>query len=127
VAGDYDARTSLAGGTTDTRQSSAPLPQPSLRPPPTDDEFFALMDRLDPASSRATLLAVRDTAVTAWEHPQASAYSKAFAAYVAGQAFYSLGDVAQAVQWIERADALRPGYQPYTSLLQTYRQLLSGY
>jgi predicted Ser/Thr protein kinase len=127
MPGASDTRGFPTGGTTDTRQGAGTAPPPSLRPPPTDDEFFALMDRLDPASSRATLLAVRDTAVTAWEHPQASAYSKAFAAYVAGQAFYSLGDVAQAVQWMERADALRPGYQPYTSLLQTYRQLLSGY
>ncbi|HEX6069416.1 MAG TPA: protein kinase [Longimicrobiaceae bacterium] len=127
VTGANEIRTSLAAGADDTRQGGTAVPSPTLRPPPTDDEFFALMDRLDPASSRATLLAVRDTAVTAWQHPQASAYSRAFAAYVAGQAFYSLGDVAQAVQWIERADALRPGYQPYTSLLQTYRQLLSGY
>jgi hypothetical protein len=115
------------GASDDPRQGGAPPPLSSLRPPPTDDQFYTLMDRLDPAASRSTLLAVRDTAVAGWEHPEASSYSKAFAAYVAGQAFYALGDVAQAVQWIERADALRPGYQPYTSLLQTYRQLLSGY
>jgi hypothetical protein len=85
------------------------------------------MDRLGEQPGRATLLAVRDTAVAAWNHPAATRNQRAFAAYVAGQAFFALGETAQAVQWLERADALRPNYEPYTSLLRTYRQTLSGY
>jgi tetratricopeptide (TPR) repeat protein len=97
---------------------------PDRDPPPTNSQLLDLMERLDNFPTNAALAEVRDAAVAAWNHPQASGQTRATAAYVAGQALIPLGDTIRAVEWLQRAVELRPDYGPYTSLLQTYQQLL---
>jgi hypothetical protein len=97
---------------------------PERDPPPTNNQLLDLLERLDNSPTNAALVEVRDAAVAAWNHPQASGQTRAAAAYVAGQALIPLGDTIRAVEWLQRAVDLRPDYEPYTSLLQTYQQLL---
>ena len=98
------------------------------RPPLDDDEFFTLLDRLGPpAPSRPALVAVRDTAIAAWGHPDATQQQRAFAAYVAANAMIPLGDTAQAIDWLERSVELRPDYGPYRDLLDGLMALYEAF
>lgn len=112
----------IQGG--DAAPAAGISPAVVTRPPLSDDEFYTLLDRLGPpAPSRAALLAVRDTAVSAWAHPGATAAQRAFAAYVAANALIPLGDTAQAIDWLERSVELRPNYAPYRDLLRGLMEL----
>jgi serine/threonine protein kinase len=119
-----------AGNTSGEQTGTGPRVDPSVvampdrDPPPTNSQLLDLMERLDNFPTNAALVEVRDAAVAAWNHPQASGQTRATAAYVAGQALIPLGDTIRAVEWLQRAVELRPDYGPYTSLLQTYQQLL---
>lgn len=96
-------------------------------PPLSDDEFYALLDRLGPPTpSRAVLIDVRDTAIDGWSHPEASAQQRAFAAYVAANAFIPLGDTTQAITWLERSVQQRPGYAPYQDQLESLQELYNN-
>jgi serine/threonine-protein kinase len=116
------------GGASDQPpRANATTPASPRRPPLTEDELYALVDRVSSAASRTTLLAVRDTTVAGWENPDASAYSRAFAAWIAAQAFFFLDEIPEAARWADRAVSLRPDYGPYKDTQQSYRQLLSGF
>jgi predicted Ser/Thr protein kinase len=121
---DPPART--AGPASEDEGSADPVP--AAAPPPTDDKFLDLLERLaEPFPARSTLIGVRDTAMTAWDHPAATRLQRASAAYVVGSALVSLGDTASAITWLQRAVNMRPDFQPYRTELELYRDLLGGY
>jgi Protein kinase domain len=89
---------------------------------PTLDRQMDLISLGATPPSRATLMAVRDTAEAGWALAGASAKDKAYAAYIVGSAVAALGDTAQAFSWMQRAVNLQPGERGYQQMLDLFRR-----
>jgi hypothetical protein len=77
-----------------------------------------------PAPARAALGGIRDTADAVWRLSAAPTADRAMAAYVAGSAWFALGDAAQCATWLERALQLRPDGPGYSAMLDNCRRQL---
>jgi len=105
---------------------SSPPRSPAITLPASEasDAVFRQLDALGPpAPSRASLAAIRDTAEAIWRIDGAAAADRALAAYVAGSAWFALGDGAQCTTWIGRALEIRPDGAGYSEMLGNCRRL----
>ncbi|MDR0786639.1 MAG: serine/threonine protein kinase [Gemmatimonadota bacterium] len=103
-----------------------PAPRAAISVSPADamDVVFRQLDALGPpVPSRSALTAIRDTAAAVWGLNSASPGDRAMAAYIAGSAWFSLGDAAQCETWINRAIAIRPDGAGYSEMLGNCRRL----
>jgi serine/threonine protein kinase len=75
-----------------------------------------------PHPSRATLNAIRDTALLVWARSDARSDDRAFAAYIVGYVHMALRNPRECVTWIEQALRLRPDGPGYRDLLDGCRE-----
>jgi len=111
----------------DTAPAPANRPQPTPPPPPIETQRAR---RINVAMARASLddlflekltestaAMVRDSALKFYTAPGMSVKDQAYAAFVAGQAFFSLRDRPKGCEYIHTANRLDPADNTYSALL----------
>lgn len=119
--------------------STSPGPAPTPVPPPDAGSSDILIPLADvnatlwrqfemlgpPEPTVATLQSIRDTADAAWRMTAVPAEDRAMAAYVAGSAWFALGNAGECVSWLRRALELRPDGPGYATMLDNCRREVS--
>jgi serine/threonine protein kinase len=75
-----------------------------------------------PTPSRGMLTAIRDTSDAVWSMAGVPNSDRAFSAYIAGSAWFALGNASQCVTWLERALQIRPDGPGYREMLDNCRR-----